>query len=86
LTVAELGERLTSLELHSWQILERIEPFGESAQNLRFSALMCLVAQVWSGKKGRRPRIEDFLRLFEPRSPMSIDEMQDAMKDMFSKR
>jgi hypothetical protein len=71
--------------LYSWQVLERIEPFGEAAQNLRCAALMCLLAQVWSGKKGRRPKIEDFLRLFEPRREMSTEEMQNTMKSMFGK-
>lgn len=68
MTVAELLARISSRELREWQILEGIEPFGETRADLRMAILATVIAEQQRDRK-QRPRPytpEDFMPRFDP--------------------
>lgn len=52
---------MTHTEFVEWQVLERVEPFGERRRDLHTAMQMALLAQIHRGKKGKKKKVEDFI-------------------------
>ena len=77
--VSELLCRVNSKELSEWQAYYRIEPFGEKRSDLRF-ALMTANLMSPHMKKGKSPKLSDFMLDFEPKKQMTNDEIKNVLK------
>ncbi len=77
MTVSELLDRIDSRELSEWIAYYAIEPFGEERGDLRMQRICQVTAQIAVGKKGRKPKLEDFA-LFDDK-PEQTPQEQMAM-------
>lgn len=83
MTVAELGERMSSQEFRDWMVFDSIEPFGDTRADLRqalTTSMMYNIALAQSNSK-KRSTYKDFMpfdrsrkaspstQANEPRSP-----------------
>ena len=79
MTVTEARERIDAAEFGAWQAFYRLEPFGEERADLRNAMLCLLVASFGGSKRGRKPKLADFM-LFEEKPEQSGEEMQAMLK------
>ena len=64
MTVGELSDRMTAREMAEWEILERIEPFGESRADYRMALAASQIVNIHLKPKDRKTAA-DFLLKFE---------------------
>jgi hypothetical protein len=86
--VAELQERMSSLEFTYWTEFYALEPFGFDAENWRMGMTCSTTANAAGPKKGGKAwRVEDFVpaRKTEPKRSQSIDELRRAVAAMVGK-
>jgi len=72
-------ERTTSKELSEWQAYYSIEPFGEERADLRNAMLCTLVANAMRGKNSKAMTIKDFMPDFEPKKPMTDNQIKTIL-------
>lgn len=58
---------MSAQELHDWQILEQIDPFGQAREDARFALLSAVVANSAGATKqgGGKYEVQDFMLRFE---------------------
>ena len=60
---------------------DRISPLGPERIELAIAINTAVVANVFGGKKGRRPKPQDFIVEFDkPRKVMTSDQIQASLK------
>lgn len=60
-TVEELEARLSHAEYVGWRAFAEHEPIGAARDDLHTAMNMLLLATVNKGKRGKKPKLEDFL-------------------------
>ena len=67
MSVARAQEEISSEEFIYWVAYDQIEP-GDPFRSDARNALLCQVlASIWGSKKGKKPKLEDFMLDFEPK-------------------
>ncbi len=86
MTVAELGERMSSAEFGEWMAYYQIEPFGEERADIRqaltTSAVHNSIQAQTKHPKWTKP--EDFL-MFRDRTPQPKIEVEPDASDLLAK-
>lgn len=82
MTVEDLLNRISSLELSEWQAFYTIDPFGEERADMRAAMMAANVANAWKDKKQRTFKLKDFMLNFDPPEPQSTDQMKAILKGM----
>jgi hypothetical protein len=49
----------------NWQVLEKIDPWGEKRADYRAAVICLTIATCITSSKGRKPKLSDFMKLFE---------------------
>ena len=76
MTVAELGQRMSSREFSEWQVFAANEPFGEDRADLHTALLCSVLANAWGGKS----EIKDFLlKFWQPAEPIPSNDSFRAL-------
>ena len=80
MTVAELGERMSSRELGEWIAFARCEPFGDARADLRAGIIASAVVNVHRSKKDDALRPDAFMPDFyrPPVSEAAVDTALDT--------
>lgn len=78
-TVRELLSRMDSRELAEWMAYYSVEPFGDTAADVRNALLCSLLANIWRGKGQRVYRIGDFTLAREPRKKKTWKNLKDFL-------
>src|SRR5690606_3053338 len=78
MTVAELGQRMSSRELTEWMAFFSLEPWGTEVEDWRFGMLASVIANVNRDTKRRKKPYEpqDFMprRSQPPREEQTVEE------------
>jgi hypothetical protein len=61
-----LLREMTAQELLEWQVLERLDPYGQLREDYRTAQVCAVLANVNRGKTTPPYRVEDFLLDFTP--------------------
>lgn len=80
MTVGEIETRMTARELVEWELLEKIEPFGEKRADYRAALIAQQIVNVAIIKPSARKKIDAFLLEFktERRTPIAEKPAQSA--------
>ena len=63
-SVATLLRDTSASEMAHWKAYSCLSPFGEERADFRNAMLMAQIASMFGPKKGRRPKVSDFLPKF----------------------
>jgi len=67
MTVAELGQRMSSAELTEWMAFFSLEPWGTEVEDWRAAMVASVIANVNRDPKKRKPyEPKDFMPRYEP--------------------
>ena len=73
MTLAELGERMTSREVGLWMARSRTTPLPQERADWRAARIAhAIVCMHWADKHKSPPPIEEFLVVRPPKSPPSV--------------
>lgn len=61
MTVAELGQRVSSRELVEWSEFYKLEPFGDARHNVHAGMICATIANTTPRKSPRQFKPEDFM-------------------------
>lgn len=61
MTVAELGQRMSSRELSEWMAYYQIEPFGEEVADLRHGIQTATMVNLQMDRKSKQVKPSDFM-------------------------
>lgn len=80
MTVAELGERMSSRELSEWMAYAAIEPFGEERADLRQALTTAAVHNLHQAqvKRPKWAKPEDYMLFSEKAQPNTAPRGEDA--------
>lgn len=88
MTVAELGQRMSSAELTEWMAFNNIEPFGPLGAWERAGVLAAIAVNTTPRKKGAKPvKPDDFFSVLKPPKrarASNADEQQGVFKKLAS--
>lgn len=88
MTVAELGDRLSSRELVEWMEFARLEPFGDERADLRMGIETSSLVRLWADpKKAKGITPATFMPFLarEPKRPKTPQELAAAFDRLMSK-
>ena len=80
MTVAELGQRISSRELTEWQLFYNVEPFGEERADLRAALICHIIYSMNRGKDSPDIPLEDFMPKFEKKEEVEAEEGSTALE------
>jgi hypothetical protein len=84
MTRRQLLRNLDGRELVAWRVLEYIDPWGQSREDIREAHLATVIANCMGGKKsdGSSWKIDDFLLSFAEKVEEEVDpkKIEDAIK------
>lgn len=71
---------ISSAQLAEWEAFYKLEPFGPEADNWNFANVIAQIANMFSGKKGRRKKAQDFI--LKIRSPVQSKQSSEQIKNL----
>lgn len=88
MTVAELGERMSSRELTEWMLYAGMEPFGSDADDARNAISTAATVNAVIGAAGGKKQVKAEQFLLTPPTPvdpdgLSVDALMSKMRGVF---